>query len=205
MEVRRAKRSFERKLAANIDTDRKSFYAYVRRRSRCRSTVGPLVDDTETLCVTSGHARHYSTLRNVHYRKRRRRSMAEKFNNYFASVFTVEKLNTIPVADKIFSECETDKLLDICVDETVVRKKLDKLRSDKAAESPRILNELKEEICYPLTVIMQSSLESGVVPSDWKTANVTPIFKKGSKSQVENYRPVSLTSQSKVRFVNCLK
>ena len=86
-----------------------------------------------------------------------------------------------------------------CLFETVVRKKLDRLRSDKAARaddlSPRILNKLKEEICYPLTVIMQSSLESGVVPSDWKTANITPIFKKDSKSQVENYRPVSLTSQ----------
>ena len=37
--------------------------------------------------------------------------MAEKFNNYFASVFTVEKLNNIPVADKIFNGFESDKLL----------------------------------------------------------------------------------------------
>ena len=34
----------------------------------------------------------------------------------------------------------------------------------------------------------------GYVPIDWKQANVTPIFKKGSKSEVGNYRPVSLTS-----------
>jgi len=30
---------------------------------------------------------------------------------------------------------------------------------------------------------------------DWRTANVTPLFKKGSKHHVNNYRPVSLTSQ----------
>ena len=43
--------------------------------------------------------------------------------------------------------------------------------------------------------IMKASLETGVVPDDWKAANVTPIFKKGSKSEIGNYRPVSLTSQ----------
>jgi len=42
---------------------------------------------------------------------------------------------------------------------------------------------------------MKVSLESGVVPADWKDANVTPICKKGSKSQVGNYRQVSLTCQ----------
>ena len=37
-------------------------------------------------------------------------------------------------------------------------------------------------------------MNEGVVPPDWKTANVTPIFKSGSKGCPANYRPVSLTS-----------
>ena len=43
-------------------------------------------------------------------------------------------------------------------------------------------------------VIFQRSLNEGFVPSDWKLANVTPIFKKGFKFEPGNYRPVSLTS-----------
>jgi hypothetical protein len=46
----------------------------------------------------------------------------------------------------------------------------------------------------PLTEIYKKSLEEGVIPKDWKKANVTPIFKKGDKKKRENYRPVSLTS-----------
>ena len=38
------------------------------------------------------------------------------------------------------------------------------------------------------------SLEEGEVPDDWRTANVTSIFKAGSKMSPGNYRPVSLTS-----------
>ena len=34
----------------------------------------------------------------------------------------------------------------------------------------------------------------GSVPPDWKLANVTPIFKKGSKGDPSNYLPFSLTS-----------
>jgi len=37
-------------------------------------------------------------------------------------------------------------------------------------------------------------MEEGVVPADWRDANVTPIFKEGAKSSPSNYRPVSLTS-----------
>ena len=38
------------------------------------------------------------------------------------------------------------------------------------------------------------SLEEGIVPSVWKEANFTPLFKKGSRNKPEHYRPVSLTS-----------
>ena len=62
-----------------------------------------------------------------------------------------------------------------------MRKQFDKLRSDKAAGaddiSPKFLIELKEELCFPVTLIMRSSLESGTVPEDWKLANITPMFK----------------------------
>ena len=60
--------------------------------------------------------------------------------------------------------------------------------------SPGFLKDYASVLPYPLSIIYNKSMYSGSVPSDWKDANVTPIYKKGSKSNPENYRPVSLTS-----------
>jgi len=35
--------------------------------------------------------------------------------------------------------------------------------------------------------IMKSSFDTGIVPDDWRMANVTPIFKKGNRNKVENF------------------
>jgi hypothetical protein len=43
-------------------------------------------------------------------------------------------------------------------------------------------------------MIFRKSLDTCIVPKDWKKARVTPIFKKGVKMSPSNYRPVSLTS-----------
>ena len=51
-----------------------------------------------------------------------------------------------------------------------------------------------EQISTPLATLFNLSLEEGIVPSEWKEANITPLFKKGSRNKPENYRPVSLTS-----------
>ena len=51
-----------------------------------------------------------------------------------------------------------------------------------------------DEVSAPLAIIFDKSMDEGVVPQQWRDANVTPIYKKGSKYDPGNYRPVSLTS-----------
>ena len=57
----------------------------------------------------------------------------------------------------------------------------------------RLLKLMANEIAPSLSLIYQASLEQSVLPQDWKNALVVPIFKKGSRSQPSNYRPISLT------------
>ena len=66
------------------------------------------------------------------------------------------------------------------ITEWEVRKKIRKLRKEAAAGpdeiGPRLLQELEDELARPLTWIFRTSLETGDVPMDWRTANVTPIY-----------------------------
>ena len=60
--------------------------------------------------------------------------------------------------------------------------------------TPMVLQNTAEVVADPLARIFQESYSQGVLPAGWKKANIVPIFKKGSKSDANNYRPVSLTS-----------
>ena len=52
---------------------------------------------------------------------------------------------------------------------------------------------LAKELTPVVHFIFTQSLCTGELPTEWTQANVAPIFKKGSKLQAVNYRPVSLT------------
>jgi hypothetical protein len=120
--------------------------------------------------------------------------MTELLNNFFGSVFTREDTTNIPAA----KEMETDSMQEVVITLKMVKMKIKSLKEASAAGpdniGPRLLRELGNELAPALVKIFRRSLEYGEVPEEWKVANVTPIFQKGSKADPGNYRPVSLTS-----------
>ena len=60
--------------------------------------------------------------------------------------------------------------------------------------SPRLLRYCACGISSSLSVLFNRSFSEGSFPSAWKTALVIPVFKKGSRSDPGNYRPIALLS-----------
>ena len=178
-EVRKAKRNFEHKLAQNIKSDSKSSYAYVRSKQNVRDKVGPLEDNAGNI-ITEGCL------------------MAEELNVHFSSVFTREDTSSLPVPETKFNGSEEEKLGQLVVTPEVVASKINNMKENKSPGvdglSPKILKETVEQISKPLAHVFNMSLQEGIVPVEWKEANIIPLFKKGSRNKSVNYRPVSLTS-----------
>ena len=119
---------------------------------------------------------------------------AQVLNEFFSSVFAKENLKEIPEAAKKEPHYQLTELHFTSED---IEKNS---RNSKPSKSPgldyihpRILKELAEEISESLN-IFHTSLHEGILPMDWLVAHITPIHKKGSKTDAGNYRPVILTS-----------
>ena len=124
--------------------------------------------------------------------------MAEVLNEYFSSVFTTEDISSLPVPLTKFEGNKSEHLGQLFVTPEMIAKKIKKMKDNKSPGvdgiPPKLLKEIVDQISTPLANLFNLSLEEGIVPSEWKEANITPLFKKGSRKKPENYRPVSLTS-----------
>ena len=111
----------------------------------------------------------------------------------FCSVFTREPEGEIPQLEPRIGER-------LVITHEWVLKALMKTNITKSCGPdelhPRMLMELADELAAPMTKLFNQSLFLGEVPEEWKMANVSPIFKKGSRKVAANYRHVSLTSIS---------
>ena len=124
-------------------------------------------------------------------------SMAENLNEYFSSAFTRGDISALPVPETKSEGRESDYLGQLIATQKMVANKIRDMKDNKPGVDgipPKLLLEIVEQISIPLATLFNLSLEEGVVPLEWKEANIIPLFKKGSRNKSENYRPVSLTS-----------
>ena len=174
-ETRKAKIHKETKLAKDVKDNPKAFFQYVNTKLKPKENISNLLKDDGTLTSTD-------------------LEKCDVLNNFFASVFTTEDKNEIPT----FSCPNTNFLSTMSITDHDMERALNSLKVNKSPGPdglhPRILSELSFELSRPLTLLFNKTMSCGVIPSDWKIAEVRPIFKKGSKTSPGNYRPVSLTS-----------
>ena len=173
--IKNAKRNHEKKIAKNAKEDPRGFWGYLNSKKNCRTSIGPLKVDKKLIDQDQG--------------------IAETLNDFFSSVFTKENLDSMPKISSIKENIKPIGAVD--TSPTKIAEKLKNLKKFSAPGPDNIRSciyiELADVISIPLSIIFQKSISTGIVPEQWKEANVTPIFKKGSKSEPGNYRPISLT------------
>ena len=119
---------------------------------------------------------------------------ANMCNTQFHSAFSNEDTTSIPTprGDPL------PPMPNITISENGVLKLLKNIKPNKATgpdELPaRVLRDCAHKLAPAIASFFQQSLDEGRVPDDWKQQRVHPIFKKGSRSDPGNYRPVALTS-----------
>ena len=170
----RSQIDYEKTLLLKMKENPKLLHSYLRHKKQFRSSVGPLK-------LSSG-----STTDDP-------RTMADSFVESFASVFaTTDPPNPFPHQT---CDVELEGILFTPEDVDGVLSHLD-VNSAMGPDGlhPHLLKACASQLAYPLHIIFQLSVTEGVLPSLWKLSYVVPIFKKGSRLDALNYRPVSLLS-----------
>ena len=127
---------------------------------------------------------------------------AEYFNGFFINISEnltkqLDSLDSSTLNNFINRITPTKENVDFCWD--LIKDKIKKAANPKKATgpdnvSPRDLTLIGDSATYSLLPIFNKSVNDSSFPSTWKLSRVNPIFKKGSPTDVNNYRPISLLS-----------
>jgi len=170
-----ARINFEDKVCKDSKHNPKTFWKYVNSRVKKHNRLSCIQDSNNVL--------HYDDA-----------SKATLLNDYFASVFVLDDDNSMHL-----NSTDTNiGVVSIFFTELHIVKMIDKLNISKAAGPDgvhaKVVKECSGIFAHIFYIIFHKSLVEGVLPTQWKVANVRALHKKGKKSLCSNYRPVSLTS-----------
>ncbi|BHF73661.1 hypothetical protein SprV_0401674300 [Sparganum proliferum] len=102
---------------------------------------------------------------------------AKRANSFFQSVYTNEARFLPPSTEELPTPSVSDKLFS----EGIVRRELEALNESKSPGPdeipPKLLKELASELSVPLSMLFQTSFDTGTLPIDWKLALITPLYK----------------------------
>ena len=169
----------EIKAVESVKKNPKYFFSYAKRFSKLKSNVGPL--------------RSVATSRLQHDPKQMAELLQDQYSAVFSQPDNPQKRSTIDNTgppENILSTIEFD--------EEDIIKAIDEIDTDSATSDgdipARILKACKVPLSRALHLIWKRSFKTGKVPTVYKEQFITPVFKKGNKTDPSNYRPVSLTS-----------
>ncbi|CAG4966040.1 unnamed protein product [Parnassius apollo] len=154
-----------------LDLGPKKFYSYIRQQITSKVSTPNILRKSNGQSVT------------------RSKDIAEVFAEHFSNVFEREPLEELPALDPNLRA--TEVMEDIMFTESKVQAAIKEMNIDSSPGPDEI--PVQSNYSY-LASVMQKSYDKGVLPYLWKTALVTPVYKKGNKLDPANYRPISLTS-----------
>ena len=165
---------YERSLINRSKENPKLLHSYIRHKKRYRSSIGPLLRSSNDITDDP-------------------KEMADCLLESFANVHT----EVIPENPAPHQHCEAT-LGNVVFLPSEVHHLLSELDPNSAMGldglHPRLLKSCAKSLACPLYMIFCQSLLEGKLPLGWKSSLIVPIFKKGSRLDPKNYRPVSLTS-----------
>ncbi|CAG5041018.1 unnamed protein product, partial [Parnassius apollo] len=158
----------------------KKFYSYIRQQITSKVSTPNILRNSNGQSVARS--------------KDIKSKVAEVFAEHFSNVFEREPLEELPALDPNLRA--TEVMEDIMFTESKVQAAIKEMIIDSSPGPDEIpVHVLKNcGIDSYLASVMQKSYDKGVLPYLWKTALVTPVYKKGNKLDPANYRPISLTS-----------
>ena len=123
--------------------------------------------------------------------------MAELLKDQFEKAFSIPKYGEFNISS-FYDLPKENSLLDLTITEQQIIDAISEMPNNTSSGPDSWPSELlkmcKDQLCHPLAKIFNKSMKEGVLPEDFLKANITPIFKKGSRTKAINYRPISLTS-----------